>query len=397
MGAYDKLFHDGPTHLPQEFIDKYNLLREWYAMPDIPLKIGLSQHGAHTDMNSIEMGIQMVAACLKANYHGFSSKELDEIAGAATYFVLAHEMAHNNTHPGREVRTWEASVKDIDVENQDKFRWMNIISDICINYNLINGMNITPGITGKERQEIADYMRMGLMTEIFMRRCPVLGAASDMVNKGVNVYGETITDNRVLDDAGVPLSMDENTPLWVQYQGYGRGEQLYPSIAYCVEKQMSERWRKVRCLKGSTANGVRVGKTYTVTNVRTYDGRMPGNKAFSPWEPIKDYEINGNWQSSRYFLSLCPDTAEIAPCIWEGIGMADGTMNRYWWAFVSKKDSRATKGAGYEYLGTQLFLYEWAGIYGTNYPRYAGKKGQKAAEQWIDDVAEDMHRVMIYS
>ena len=98
MGAYDKLFHDGPTHLPQEFIDKYNLLREWYAMPDIPLKIGLSQHGAHTDMNSIEMGIQMVAACLKANYHGFSSKELDEIAGAATYFVLAHEMAHNNTH-----------------------------------------------------------------------------------------------------------------------------------------------------------------------------------------------------------------------------------------------------------------------------------------------------------
>lgn len=397
MATHNKLFHDGETHLPKEFLEMYDTLREWYGMPDIPLKIGVSQHGAHTDMSSIEMGIQLVAACLKENYHGFQGNDLDSIAGAATYFIIAHEMAHNNTHPGRQVKTWENSVKDVDVENRDKFRWMNIISDICINYNIINGMNLVENMRPKDKKIIADQMRLGLMTEIFIRRSPVLGKAAEMVNSGKNVYGESIIDNRLMDDTGVPVSLDENTPLWQQFQGYGRGEQLYPSIAYCVKHKMAERWRKVRCLKGNKAGGVTVGKTYTVTNVRTYDNRTPTHKHFTAWEPIKDYEINGKWQSSRYFLSLCPDSGEIAPCIWEGIGMADGTMNRYWWGFVSKKAARATKGAGYEYLGTQLFLYEWAGIYGTGYPKYAGKSGIEASEQWIDDIAEDMNKVMIYA
>jgi len=395
--AHAKLFHDGETHLPKEFLEMYDLLRQWYGLPDIPLKIGLSEHGAHTDMSSIEMGIQLVAQTLKANYHGFKGKDLDKIAGAATYFVIAHEIAHNTTHPGRDVKTWENSVKDVDVENADKMRWMNIISDICINYNIINGMNLVDSMSVKDKKIVADQMRLGLMTEMFLRRSTVLGVAADMVNKGQNAYGESMTDNRIMTDAGVPIPLDENTPLWQQFQGYGRGEQLYPSIAYCTLHKMDDRWRKVRCLKGSKPGGVTVGQTYTVTNVRTYDDRTPTHKHFTPWEPVKDYEINGKWQSSRYFLSLCPDTGEIAPTIWEGIGMADGTMNRYWWGFVTKKGARTTKGAGYEYLGTQLFLYEWAGIYGTGYPKYAGKSGQKAAEQWIDDISEDMNKVMIYA
>ena len=98
MATQHKLFHDGETHLPKDFLEMYDTLREWYGMPDIPLKIGVSQHGAHTDMSSIEMGIQLVAACLKENYHGFQGNDLDNIAGAATYFIIAHEMAHNNTH-----------------------------------------------------------------------------------------------------------------------------------------------------------------------------------------------------------------------------------------------------------------------------------------------------------
>ena len=123
------------------------------GLPDIPLKIGLSEHGAHTDMASIEMGVQMMAQTLKPNYHGFKDEDLEKIAGAATYFVLAHEIAHNTTHPGREVKSWENSVKDIDVEARDKFRWMNIISDICINYNIINGMNLVDSITGKSERK----------------------------------------------------------------------------------------------------------------------------------------------------------------------------------------------------------------------------------------------------
>ena len=397
MATHNKLFHDAESHLPKEFLEQYDLLREWYGLPDIPLKVGTSQHGAHTDMSSIEIGIQLVAQTLKENYHGFQKKDLDEIAGAATYFVIAHEIAHNTTHPGRAVKTWENSVKDIHVENRDKFRWMNIISDICINYNIINGMNLVESMPKKDRKAIAQRMRLGLMTEIFMRRSTFLAAASNMVNSGQNAYGEPVIDNRLMDDAGVPVTLDENTPLWQQFQGYGRGEQLYPSIAYCVKHKMDERWRKVKCVKGNRAGGVSAGKTYTVTNVRTYDDRTPTHKHFTPWEPIKDYEINGQWQSSRYFISLCPDTAEIAPTLWEGISGSDGTMNRYWWGFVSKSDSRAVKEKGYEYLGTQLFLYEWAGIYGTGYPKYAGKSGIEASEQWIDDIAEDMNRVMIYS
>jgi hypothetical protein len=77
--------------------------------------------------------------------------------------------------------------------------------------------------------------------------------------------------------------------------------------------------------------------------------------------------------------------------------MADGSMNRFWWAFVSKSDARGAKEKGYEYLGTQLFLYEWAGIYATGYPKYGGKSGVKAAEQWIDDIVDDMNKVMIYA
>ena len=395
--APSKLFHDAETHLPQEFLEQYDLLRQWYGLHDIPLKVGTSMHGAHTDMASIEIGIQLVASTLKENYHGFQGSDLDKIAGAASYFVIAHEIAHNTTHPGRQVKTWENSVKGIDVEKADRLRWMNIISDIAINYNIINGMNLVEGMSKKDRKIIADQMRLGLMTEIFMRRSPVLGSAADVVNSGKNVYGESVIDNRVMDAAGVPVTLDENTPLWQQYQGYGRGEQLYPSIAYCVKHKMDESWRKVRCLKGNKAGGVSVGKTYTVTNVRTYDGRIPTHKNFTCWEPIKDYEINGKWQSSRYFLSLCPDTGEIAPAIWEGIGSADGSMNRFWWGFVSKSDARGAREKGYEYLGTQLFLYEWAGIYATGYPKYGGKSGVKAAEQWIDDIVDDMNKVMIYA
>ena len=140
--------------------------------------------------------------------------------------------------------------KDIDVENRDKFRWMNIISDICINYNIINGMNLVESMPQKDRKIIAEQMRLGLMTEIFIRRSTVLGSAADMVNSGKNAYGEPVIDNRLMDDAGVPVTLDENTPLWQQFQGYGRGEQLYPSIAYCVKHKMDDRWRKVRCLKG---------------------------------------------------------------------------------------------------------------------------------------------------
>ncbi len=397
--AHDKLFHEGAKHLPEAFLEKYDLLRGWYGLDDIPLKVGLSYHGAHTDMASIEIGIQLMAQTLKENYHGFKGKDLDKIAGAATYFVLAHEMAHNNTHPGRSVKTWEGSVKDVEVENRDKIRWMNIISDICINYNIINGMNIVESITGKDRQAIADQMRLGLMTEMFLRRSSFLEAGAKVALDGKNAYGETIEDNRVMDDAGVPVPLDENTPLWQQYQGYGRGEQLYPSIAYCVKHSMKENWRKVRCLKGNVKGGVTVGKNYTVKNVRTYDGRTPSDKNFSPWEPIKEYSINGKWQSSRYFISLCPDTGRLAPTIWEGIGGADGEMNRSWWAFVSKAQARATGGAEeLTKLGTQLFVYEWAGIYATGYPKnYSGLSGQEAAEKWIDDIADDMHKVMIYA
>ena len=397
--AHDKLFHDGGIHLPKAFLEQYDLLRGWYGLPDIPLKIGLSYHGAHTDMASIEIGMQFVAQTLKENYHGFQGKDLEKICGAATYFVIAHEMSHNTTHPGRVVKTWANSVKDVDVENQDKVRWMNIISDICINYNIINGMNLVPSITGKARQDIADQMRLGLMTQMFLRRSTDLSAGAQVGIDGKNAFGQIVEENRVVDDTGVPVIIDENTPLWHEYQGYGRGEQLYPSIAYCVKHKMKENWRKVRCLKGNQQGGVSVGKTYTVKNVRTYDGRTPSDKNFSPWEPIKEYSINGKWQSSRYFISLCPDTATLAPTIWEGIGGADGEMNRSWWAFVSKAQSRATGGAEeLTKLGTQLFVYEWAGIYGTGYPKnYSGKSGQEAAEQWIDDIADDMHKVMIYA
>ena len=237
------------------------------------------------------------------------------------------------------------------------------------------------------------------MTEMFLRRSSFLEAGAKVALDGKNAYGETIEDNRVMDDAGVPVPLDENTPLWQQYQGYGRGEQLYPSIAYCVKHSMKENWRKVRCLKGNVKGGVTVGKNYTVKNVRTYDGRTPSDKNFSPWEPIKEYSINGKWQSSRYFISLCPDTGRLAPTIWEGIGGADGEMNRSWWAFVSKAQARATGGAEeLTKLGTQLFVYEWAGIYATGYPKnYSGLSGQEAAEKWIDDIADDMHKVMIYA
>ncbi len=393
--AVDAVFHEGASNLPKEFLEQYDLLRQWFGLPNIPLKIGLSEHGAHTDMASIEMGVQMMAQTLRENYHGFKPKDLDKIAGAATYFVLAHEIAHNTTHPGREVKSWENSVKDVDVEARDKFRWMNIISDICINYNIINGMNLVDSIQGKQRQEIADQMRWGLISEMFMRHSTDHTAASAIVNQGKNAYGQAVLENRVLDDAGVPVALDDPAlPLWQRYQGYGRGDQIYPSLAYSVINNQSDNYRKVQCIKGG--DGRRNGKTYLVTDVKTYDGRTVSSGA-TGWEPIKEYMVDGAWQSSRYFIPLCPDTGKLCPAIWDGIAVK-GKMVRYWWAYVSKADAR--KGtSGYEYLGTQLFLYEWCGIYATNpkgFPKFAGKTGREAGEAFIDAIADDMDRVMRY-
>ena len=65
--AVDAVFHEGASNLPKEFLEQYDLLRQWFGLPNIPLKIGLSEHGAHTDMASIEMGVKIMAQTLREN------------------------------------------------------------------------------------------------------------------------------------------------------------------------------------------------------------------------------------------------------------------------------------------------------------------------------------------
>ena len=63
--ALDEL---GEGSAPPNMVIAFKQLRQLYGEPLIPLKIGTSEHGAHTDMKTIEVGLDQMMLTILPNH-----------------------------------------------------------------------------------------------------------------------------------------------------------------------------------------------------------------------------------------------------------------------------------------------------------------------------------------
>ena len=85
--------------------------------------------------------------------HNFDARTVDEATQFVAGFVLAHEIGHNNIHPGQSAKSWKHALEFIDVDDSDKCMWMNMISDIMVNYNVMNGTALSRSLPEAEVEE----------------------------------------------------------------------------------------------------------------------------------------------------------------------------------------------------------------------------------------------------
>jgi len=56
--------------------------------------------------------------------------------------------------------------------------------------------------------------------------------------------------------------------------------------------------------------------------------------------------------------------------------------------------ARARANGSWMFLGTQLFVFEWAGMYATQPSGFNGKTGRGAATDFITSISDDMDAAM---
>jgi len=199
-----------------------------------------------------------------------------------------------------------------------------------------------------------------------------------------------VADNRYQPQGGLPGQYDNPatgnkyeptamTPFYQKHMGHGRGAQYYPPINYCVKQKMDDKWCKVKMLKDE--GGLKKGNTYTVKECMTYDGRTDSGE----FEPIAKYKINGQWVSTRYCESLCPQCGHKAISIWDN-----------WWNYVPREEMQANveSQGTWVYLLIQMFAFEWAMAYSTVIPYGQRSLNRQTGEQFLIDISDDMDAVM---
>ena len=376
------------SQAPENMRIAFLQLQQLYGQEHTPLILGTEEHGGATDGNRIEVGIDQMMLCILANYHKVPAKYRD----SSPFFVLGHEFGHIVAHPGKDSIYWTEGAKELPVEAYQRFRWMNCVSDILVNWTVITGTAVLQEI---QKDSVKRQMLDGWQAGQFIRRC---GS-----QEGFNAHDRMLKDkklnnNRYTPIGGLPGQYDDSafvnlsisspddkyiptalTPFYQKHTGHGRGEQYYPPINYCVAENMGDNWKKVKMLK--TDGSLKKGSRYTVESTRTFDGRID-----SPtFEPIKEYKINGQWTSARYCQSACPQCGNVAISIWDN-----------WWKYRPKAETEAeiAQEGTYRYLLIQMFAFEWAMAYSTLIPYGNNPKVKATGEKFLEDIAEEMNNVM---
>lgn len=369
---------DGVGNVPQNMWDAFKLLQNIYKEPLVPMNLGVEEHGAYTDMNSITVGVDNMKKTIMENYHEVP----DEYKAGSSYFTVGHEFGHITTHPGKDSDYWMNGANNFSIESGNRQKWLNVLSDIMVNWSVMTGSNIRETNVG---DKITEDLRYGFRAG-FNNAC-----TSD---EGLLKHRKLLKENKLVDNRFKPLGKNRgeytnadpsnpmkptvNTPLFERFQGHGRGPQYYPAISYATKKNLNSKYRKVEITK--SVNGVSKGSKHTVKETISFDGRKNAE-----YEPIHYYVLeNGKQINARYAIPLCPDCGSRAGANWD-----------FWWGYKWEgyNQELAQKRGTYIHLMTQLFVYQWAAIYSTFLP-YNGKMDRNSGKQFLKDIAETMDLVM---
>ena len=377
--ADDRIIY-GEENAPLNMRRAYTTLQALYGEQTVPLVLGTEMHGAKTDMAQIEVGKGQMMLCLVNNYHNVP----EQYTTSAPFFVLGHEFGHIVAHPGKDSKYWGEGAKELPVEAFQQFKWMNAISDILVNWTVITATTV---VDDAAKESMKKQMIDGWKASSLVRRCNT--------REGFNAHRELLKDGKLKDNryqpiGGLPGQYDNadandkykptpNTPYFQKHMGHGRGEQYYPPINYAVAEKLPEDWRKIKMLKD--VSGLKEGNKYAVTKTRTYDGRE--NSA--EFEPIKEFQINGNWVSARHTEGVCPQCGNECESLWGR-----------WWNYIPPaiREAQIASEGTWVYLLIQMYAYQWAMAYSSVVPMGKEPLIRATGERFLDLISGDMDAVM---
>ena len=356
--------------------------------------IGSGFHGPATNMGKIFLPPQYMAMCIPENYHNFDARIVDEASQFVAGFTLAHEIGHNNIHPGQSAVSWDVALQDIPVDETDKCMWMNMISDIMVNYNVMNGTALSGRLTDAEVDDYKNKMIFGNHLSMFIRSSNDIYKDGELLTNLRTYAGKIISDNRISGD------LPEDAPLWHLHQGLGRGVQYFPSLAHSVCLKQDKEYRQVRLrdIGGSSYYPkLSTSKTYTVEDIKTYDGKTksdllkeqkdsskPEPFNYTPYyQPMFELKIAGNWYEVRYFDDISPLTGVYCSSCW-------GHWNQ---SETEESWDQKVQGDNNRIQIVHLLLNGWCGHYANHGWGTQTKKpkfGFAAGDAWIDAYAPTM-------
>ncbi len=357
--------------------------------------IGSGYHTPATNMGKIFMPPQYLSMSIPENYHNFDARIVDEASQFVAGFVLAHEIGHNNIHPGQSAVSWKHALEDIPVDFSDKCMWMNMISDIMVNYNVMNGTALSKRLSPEEVEQYKKSMIFGNHLSMFIRSSNDLFQDGLLLGSLRSYSGKILTDNRA-----VKGELPENAPLWQLHQGLGRGIQYFPSLAHSVCEKQSKDYRQVRLrsIRGSAMYPkLSTQKTYTVDDIKTYDGKTKSDLLgeqrksslgkpynYAPfYQPMLEIQIAGKWYETRFFDDISPLTGVYCNSTWGFWNQSESEES--WDQKVGGDNNRIQI--------VHLLLNGWCGHYANHGWETHTKKpkfGYAAGDAWIDAYAPTM-------
>ena len=442
-GYYEK---SGDFDLAPQLTKAVNKLRNINGISNKLVIVPSAVHEAYTNMEYISLSGDYMAIAMIPNYHGYDETRLAEDLD----FVIQHEIGHLNVHPGAGTG-WKTEIAGMPVEGAKRGLWSNVLSDIQVNYNIANGVQLQ--ISGSEKDKAVNHMNTAVWAAYAggYRNClggDDGGSGGQVAHRSLLEQGKLV-DNRYNDGkyephaAGNPYLPDANeTPFWQTLQGHGRGPQLYPSISYCVSHKMPvgtdigdgkgasrtvqdypASWRRVKVMANVNLEYDPVGEqwfgfnqtpglspldshsttqkagsvssgTYTVLACRTYDG-IQNPKDVRPIQYLQ-LDVGGNptWIPAHYCMSLCPHCGQSAGSQFE-IGMAFRPGLADALGQISNLDSGTLGSIEQSRLFNILLTYLLAGLYASSSLGYKGLNGPEAGKLFLHDIAYDRHLCMI--